>query len=225
MALRSGDLTRAEQLNHQAIQLFTEIGDERGIAIGCINLGLTLVWRNKAVEAEGWARRGLAICEARAFAVQHAAALGNLAAALVQQDRLDEAATLYQDAVKRRRGLGHADACCDAASLALVYLRQGKLHEAAQWSADAVREFETERGAGAELGYLVYIGRAQVLHALGDDTAAQALLALAQHKLQETLARFISEEDRNRFLAAVPFHRVLDAAQKYGQWANPPVLV
>ena len=118
LALRSGDLKRAQTLNRQAIELFAAIGDERGVAIGSLNLALTLVWQSEKDEAESWARRGLEICKQRSFAVQQAAALGILAAALTQQGRLDEAAELYHDAVTRR-ALGPR-ACCDAASLALV---------------------------------------------------------------------------------------------------------
>jgi predicted ATPase len=222
--LRLGDFERGYQHSRAAVDLFTAIDHARGRCAASSNLGQSLVWQGRGVEAESWLIAAEALAAELNLNQWRTEMLSYLGRALLLQDRVREAEAAM------RRGLAvpgdhnayHIDRVIEQAWLALVCLRAERLAEADEISREAVEALRDR--PGAEHPQQVYFVRALVLRATGDrDGAAEALsqAVAAMHAVVSVLAE---ETDRERYLTQFAFNRFIQAAQR-GQWPDPPRLL
>ncbi|MEQ8857635.1 MAG: protein kinase [Pseudomonadales bacterium] len=124
----SGDFARAEASYRQALTLHRSaaLDDPEGYSSTLSNLSLLLVNRGELTEGDRLLEESIRYLAASAAGdAKHGIALGNRAGLLVRMNRLDEAETLYQEAVKRlQRSLGesHPDTLMMMTSVGYYFL-------------------------------------------------------------------------------------------------------
>ncbi|WP_027882444.1 ATP-binding protein [Meiothermus rufus] len=156
--LRFGALAQATERAKEALEVFQAIQEPRGLAESAMALGQVWLWQGQPGRAEGYFRQALA--ETKALPQTRLEAQADLGVALLFQNRLAEARPLLEEALQAHR----PDWPLDAAWLAALALREGRLAEARARAQEALEGLEGYTGPWPQL--VLWIG-AQVLGEAG----------------------------------------------------------
>ncbi|NJP08032.1 MAG: tetratricopeptide repeat protein [Chloroflexaceae bacterium] len=225
LAGRSGELDQSLALSQEAYTLFEAIGDVRGMCVAASNMGVVLLCQGASESAATWLQQSLDSALALDLPMQQAAALVNLGAALLQQGQVDDAQALLTRALAIRDPLEYVDGCVNLAYLALASVRAGHHQQADQLSAQALLALEEQQQSGVEHPQQVVFARAQILHALGREAEAQAMLQQAHQCLQRMVAALPTPQEQQHYLSAFRFNQQLLLALHQGLWPDPPQLM
>jgi hypothetical protein len=141
-------------------------------------------------------------------------ALRALGHALLGLGDVPAARSAYQRAADLDEALSYLHLRAETATdLARVALATGDTVQAAALVTAILPEVEQATLAGMEEPVLVCLTSYQVLQATGD-ARAEKVLAVGQAFLETRAAQFVNEEQRSRFLHALPAHRALLAARR-----------
>lgn len=219
----AASLGRADEgisLFRRAEKLFESLADRRGLAITALNLSAALIFQEEFGQAEEAARRSLELARQLTLPHLEVISLGNLGEIAFNLGHLEQAiAYLEEDmALRRSLDLPVGDSAADQASLALAYLRAGRLTEAAQ-AADELLALHASDAPTIIHPQLPLWAAARIKRALGETAPARALLAQAYTTLQEKADAIPDPESRAAFLH-FPFNRALSAAYEQGVWPD-----
>jgi tetratricopeptide (TPR) repeat protein len=210
-----GQYESAERIQRSALSAGERMGVEEVVGGAVHNLGLALLHLGRLAEARRIATRAAQIyqrqrdprleCTSRYYVARVALKEGDVASA-EREARL--AANLLSTA--------HTARSPALAALALALLAQGRTEEAESAAREAVQIVASSQRfiEGEPFSRLAL---AEVLHAAGNQNAAQAVIVKATHRLFERAKKVSDQRLRASFLERVPEHaRTLELMKEWG---------
>jgi non-specific serine/threonine protein kinase len=221
LARDQGDLAQAQAHGEAALPIFTELGDERGIATMLINLGNVALDRGDAAAAAERYAGALERCRSIGHTAYAALALNNLGLAESALGRDEAAAAHYQECLILARGAANDRLIAMVlGNLGSLALRRGEIDRAAALHQEGLNRRQSigdQRGIATSLRGLALVAlargdqrRAAELHAeslalaaeLGDKDGAiadlESLAALVATHAAELAARFLGAAEALR---------------------------
>jgi serine/threonine-protein kinase len=182
---RIGRYDEAEPLLHEAIEVAGLAGDSALLSDAYTDLGHSLIGRGDYEGSEAAYRTALAIRRTH-YGERHertAIALHNLALALEELERIEEAESLYLQSLKLARSVidpGHSQIALTLTTLGRLYAVIGELEKAEPLLREAAENTRSRLGSGhPQLG--------MTLHELGTLEARRGDFAAAEQLLREAL--------------------------------------
>ncbi|MCS7224303.1 MAG: tetratricopeptide repeat protein [Armatimonadetes bacterium] len=155
LSWHQGDYPRAEQSFQEALALFEQVGDPRGVANALNNLGLVAHARGDFRSARSYYERALEVQRERKNDRGIATALNNLGLIAFEQGDFETALKFYQEALQIQRKIGHRGwQATTLNNLGLVAFEIGRLDEALRYHEEslAIRKELGDR-AGTAMSY------------------------------------------------------------------------
>jgi eukaryotic-like serine/threonine-protein kinase len=210
-----GAWPEAEATLREALVTAERMGLTSAAGIARQNLGLVLANRGALQEARAVEERGIEATTVSGETLMTAFAYAYLAEILRLGRNFDAAERAARDAVATVGARVHEAQALAHATLARVLLGSGRVAEALEASAVAfeLREAAAVGGSAA----VVWLARAEALHASGDVPAARETIGEARDRLLARADRIASRELRRSFLECVPDNaRTLRLAREWG---------
>lgn len=210
-----GAWPEAEATLREALVTAERMGMMSAAGIARQNLGLVLANRGALQEARAVEERGIEATTVSGETIMTAFAYAYLAEILRLGRNFDAAERAARDAVATAGPRIHEAQAFAHATLARVLLGSGRIGEALEASAAAfdLREVAAVGGAAA----VVWLARAEALHASGDVPAARQTIGEGRDRLLARAARIASPELRRSFLESVSDNaRTLRLAREWG---------
>jgi len=202
-----GDYDRGRCYYEQGLHILGDIGWSRGEGAALNELGLLSHLQGDDEKAVEHCQQALLVGQGSADRWVQAYALTFLGHALASLGRLDEATSVYDEALALRRQLREAHRANGAlAGLARVSLAQGNLR-GAQAHVDKILSYlETDMLVPSYEPFRVYLTCYHVLQANGAPRA-EDILEEAHRLLQERAAKISDKEERRSYLESVAVNR------------------
>jgi tetratricopeptide (TPR) repeat protein len=189
-----GQLPSAREKQEEALQVFTEIGDKRGMGATLSNLGSLLDDLGDLPAAVECYQRAYKIDQETGYKRGFGFVLSGWGRVLLEQDRLQESRTKLEDALRIRKEMGNPDMVGDSLlSLAELTLEEGHPVEAGKLARDAVSQLASVKS-------------------IEDEATANAVLArsmLTQQRVSE--ARIAADQAAALSVKTSGFQSQLDA--------------
>ena len=166
---RSEKYAEAEAALNEALAMQKQVfGPYHSEIVATYNgLGEIMVGQRRFAEADGFYRQAIAVCDAGAIKDETCPHVHNdLGMSLYRQNRLDEANTEMNEALRERRALfgdDHPTVAYSLSTLANVAVKQGKFDDAVRLIAQSLDVLERNGRAGSREGALIRHGYAQAL--------------------------------------------------------------
>ena len=142
-ALYQGDYEAAEVYMEEALPIFQQLGDKRGIATALNELGAVALSRGRLADARQFFERILTIERELGDDWLIANSIGNLGLVAGFQNDYASAYTLHQESLVLYRALNETSGMTIAISqLGYVAMHLGKLDEARTWQAESLKLFD-----------------------------------------------------------------------------------
>ena len=200
------------------LKLAKQIGYRKGEALLLAALALLYHQIGDDVVAYDYSQQALSLTQALQHPASQGYALTNLGYALLGLGRLNEAATVFQQAVQVRQETGEDHLVMDSrGGLAKALWRQKSLRKALQYVDDILQEDQMQHIRGCLQPLQVYMTCYDVLLA-SDDSRAGWVLRMAHELLQKQAASLVDKERRRFFLENVPLHQRIISA-----WGSKPL--
>ncbi len=202
-----GDDERAQRQTAEALSIYEEIGDSRGIA-QCLGLLGSLAGRAGDLETgQAQFREALALTRESKDSWLTAQTLRELAAIEFENDTIDEGVEHILEAEAICREFGMNDLLVGIRALAgRLTLRAGRPDEALDWATKAMREIRP----GVELAHLVPLALSEVHGVLGNDEEAAHHITLAHEQLTLMLGA-LDEDLQEQSWSHIPNHHAIQA--------------
>jgi len=200
-----GDDEKAERRIEEALQIYREIGDDRGIA-HCLTLRASVVGRRGDLEdSQKLFAEALTMTRAAQDAWLSAQALREMAAVELENHAVEIGFDHARQAEQLCREYGMNDLLVGVRALAgRLALRLGRTDEALDWATKAIREIRP----GVELAHLVPLTLSEVYGAMGNDAEASHYITLAHDQLEQLLDG-LDEPTKTLSWEQIPNHRAI----------------
>jgi tetratricopeptide (TPR) repeat protein len=177
-----GDAPGARRQQDEALQVFTDIGDKRGMGATLGNLGNLLADLGELQAAVNCYERGLRLDQETGYKRGIGFVLAGWGRALIEQDKLSDARSKLEESLKIRKEIGNADMIGDTLlALAQLTLAEGDPAESSKLSADAVLQFVAVKAPDDEASANAALAKSLVVEQKIPQARAAADRALA-HK-------------------------------------------
>ena len=192
----------------QGLRIARDINYRKGEALLLAALGLLYNQMGDNVMAYDYSQQALSLTQT---SIRHPTAKGhaltNLGHALVGMGRLNEAVSVYQQAIHTRQETGEDHLALDSlGGLAHVLWRQKALGKALHYVEEILDEARTQHLRGSQQPLRIYMTCYYILTANKDERAVQ-ILSVAHELLQHQAASINDPERRRFFLEEVPLHQ------------------
>ncbi len=194
--------------NHlgEGLQIARQIGYRKGEALLLAALALLYNQTGDDVVAYDYSQQALTLTQALQHPASQGYALTNLGHALMGLGRLNEAATVFQQAVQVRQETGEDHLLMDSlAGLVHALWQQKSGRKALQYVNEILYEGRAQHVRGCLQPLRVYMACYQVLLDHQDARAGQ-VLQMAYELLQRQAISIVDKEQRRFFLEDVPLH-------------------
>ncbi|MEZ4864075.1 MAG: DUF2791 family P-loop domain-containing protein [Caldilineaceae bacterium] len=218
-----GDYTTAQTSLGHGLRLSQEIGYEAGQAYLLCNLGQILREIHKTAEAINVLQEGLQLARLQKDTHLEAIYLSDLALTYLQQGHFAEAVEYAQMSLLQYKALGvELSTTSVLATLAQGQYRLERKAEAIATAQETIRILDACAGEGPDFPQRDYWMCYEVLHAVGEITLANRVLAAAYHLLQQQAQRISDPAMRRSYLENVPFNqRILQTVNSNDFTASP----
>jgi tetratricopeptide (TPR) repeat protein len=210
-----GAWPEAEATLREALVTAERMGLTSAAGIARQNLGLVLARRGALQEARAVEERAIEATTVSGETIMTAFAYAYLAEILRLGRNFDAAERAARDALATLGPRVHEAQVLAQATLARVLLGAGRVAEALEASSAAFELREAAAAGGSAA--VVWLARAEALHASGDVPAARETIGEARDRLLARAERIASLELRRSFLEGVPDNaRTLRLAREWG---------
>jgi tetratricopeptide (TPR) repeat protein len=204
-----GDYPTAQAYFEQSLHLRRELGDRQGEADALISLGLLYHHRGEDATALAYVNEGLALAEAVSYPVDISQAHTVRGHVLAGLRKYTEAKDSYERAFALRREIGEVNLALEPlAGLARVAQATGDLAAALGYVEEIVAHLQRDSLEGAYEPVRVYLTCWEILAAVGDPRAVEALTMGVQFLLARA-ERIPDPPLRESYLHNVATHRQL----------------
>ncbi len=206
LASYQGDHKQADSLLEQSLAFFRKVGDDEGIALNLLHMGMQTYMQGRYEQAVGLYEESLLIMRRLGHA-RVTLVLANLGQALLYQGNSQRARMLCEESLALARNQGDIRSIAGALNdLGNVLLQQGEIEQAKARCEESltIRQQIGDRGGCAHT--LMYLGRI----ALGQGDAEQA-----KRHFQESLALRLETGEKEGIASAL--EGLADVASEQGQ--------
>ena len=207
VSLAAADYEAAKLHFGEGLKLAKQIGYRKGEALLLAAWALLYHQMGDDVVAYDYSQQALSLTQALQHPASQAYALTNLGYALLGMGRLNEAVTVFQQAVQVRQMTGEEHLLIDSLSgLAQALWLQKSQRKALQYVDEILQEGRVQHVRGCLRPLRAHMTCYHVLLANGDERAGE-VLQMAHELLQKRAASITDAERRRFFLEDVPLHR------------------